>query len=226
MSFALSQPDNKALTDKQKWWHKQRRDWELLHHHPPFMASGAAKLDFLDKPTASEPLVGLSPSAQQHFNHTARKGFRKRWSMTQTFLSLSLINKWTCEFSSHRCACIVPACFWHIYSWHRDSLQAACNGKVLQCQKSHCKLFITTSGLGHSKSKTVRDKAVSACAGPPLCLSLDCQTLLSCPGVGVRLKISLTAFKLQLRTISVTGQNQTSKTSNQVYYRPQSYCIP
>lgn len=68
----------------------------------------------------------------------------------------------------------------------RFSSGSVCNGKVLLRQKSHSKLSITVSGLGHSKSKTMKDKAVSTCSVLQLGLSLQRQTPLSRQRVWVK----------------------------------------
>lgn len=141
MSVSLSQPDNKALKDKQKWWHKRSRDWELLRHHPPFLASGLQSPMSRRLPVFSVLDVSLSAAALE--TRRLGKACRKHWIMIQKFLSLLLVYGQNCKFPSRRCVCVFPACLWHIYSWHRDSPQAACNGKVLRCQKSHSKLSIT-----------------------------------------------------------------------------------
>lgn len=92
--------------------------------------------------------------------------------------------------------CVFPSCLCYIYSQHRDSPQAQCNGKVLQC--------LLQSGLGRSESKTMKDKAVSTPSVPQLCLALDSLYLVQESGSDTR--PFLTAFKLQFRAISVPGQ--------------------
>lgn len=104
-----------------------------------------------------------------------------------------------------RCALTFPPCL-HTYNAHRHYPRAACNGKVLQCQKSHCELSATMFGLVHSKSKTIKDKAVSVSSVPQLCLSLDGQTPLSRSRVWARHKIFRTACKLHSSAITVTAQ--------------------
>lgn len=228
MSVAFSQPDNKALKDKQKWWRKQSCDCELLHHHPPFMASvlqSSVSLtncaDCQGPPCWTFPLPASVSSST--WITPVGKDLRKQSIMIQNFSQLLFywfMDKTVSHIFIYSCTWIFPACLWHIYSWHRESPQAVCNGKVLQCQKSRSKPSITMSGLGYSKSMTMKDKAVSTCSVPRLCLSLDSQTPLSCPGVWVRHKFFLTAFKLQFRAISVRTDSRL-----QIYCRPQMYNI-
>lgn len=127
------------------------------------------------------------------------------WEITVLWRKLYFTNTSVGQVLIYRCALIFPPCL-HIYSWHRHSPRAVCNGKVLQCQKSHCKLSTTMFGLVHSKSKTIKDKAVSVSSVPQPCLSLDRQTPLSHSGVWARHKIFRTACKLHFRAISLTGQ--------------------
>ena len=93
------------------------------------------------------------------------------------------------------------------FCWHRDFIRGSMQWKNTPVPERNVASFLSTiSGLRHSKSKTMKDKAVSFSLVPRLCLSFSRQTLLSCSGVWVRHKIFLTALELQFRAISVTGQ--------------------
>lgn len=104
-------------------------------------------------------------------------------------------------------------------------LQAECNGKILQGRADS--LSITSSGLGHSKSRTVSDKTVSQLFTFPAMFALSpWQTPLSLPGVWMgqttlhapeplapQDKLHCTNLDSNLITIT-RGQNTISSTYN------------
>lgn len=95
----VSQPDNKALKDKQKWWYEQSRGLCAL----------ASSLSFV-------------------------------WDTVLLWRKLYFTDTTVSQVLIYTCVHSFPPSL-HIYSWHRDSPPAVCNGKVLQCQHSHCHFY-------------------------------------------------------------------------------------
>lgn len=127
MSVALSQPDNKALKDKQKWWRKQICNCELLHHHPLFMASVLqSSVSLTNCADCQGPPRWTSPPPSVFSSNWITlmgKDLRKRIKIQifSQFLFYYFMDKTVSQIFIYRCTWIFPACLAYLQLAQRFS---------------------------------------------------------------------------------------------------------